>query len=161
MAEKTDGNMRQALADTSLEAARVAVLARLADKDGRAGSARLLRALAKADEAQARRILALARGKVGDLDGELQELALRKAHDNAGHLASCQEQARVEGRSIEAALFGQLLQAARNHAVMLTEPDADAGPLHVCQICGYVAAGEAPENCPVCQAVRERFEMVE
>lgn len=27
----------------------------------------------------------------------------------------------------------------------------------VCTICGYVAEGEAPDNCPICKAPREKF----
>lgn len=160
MADNTEENMRRILADTHLAAARAAVLAKVAAKAGRAGMARLLRALALAQEAQARRILALARGKLAGLDEELHALARAKAHDDIARLASWQEQASVESRATEAALFGQLLQASRNHAAMLTEPDAETGSLYVCQICGYITP-EAPENCPICKAVRERFEKVE
>ncbi|HOO57451.1 MAG TPA: rubrerythrin family protein [bacterium] len=28
---------------------------------------------------------------------------------------------------------------------------------YVCEVCGYVADGEAPEKCPVCQAPKEKF----
>lgn len=159
MTEKTSENMRQALADTSLEAARASVLAKLAQKCGRPDAARLLKALALADEAQARRILALARGKLGGLDDGLRYLAQRKAQEDALRLK--QEQALAEGRATEAALFGQILQAGRSHAELLTDPDKSPPALFVCQICGYLIHTEAPENCPVCQAVSERFDKVE
>ena len=29
--------------------------------------------------------------------------------------------------------------------------------LHVCKICGHVAFGEAPDNCPVCHAPKNQF----
>ena len=160
MAEKTRASMRRLLADASLEAARATVLARMADKAGRPAAARLLRAMAKAGEFQARRVLALARGKLGGLDEELQDLARRRGVEDEQRLPAWREEALAEGKAAEAALFGQLLQAARNHAAMLVEPDKAEGALHVCQICGYVAL-EAPEHCPICQAVPERFEKVE
>ncbi len=159
MAEYTHENMRQTFADTSLEAARTSVLAKVALKAGRPGAARLLKALSLADEAQARRLLALARGKLGGLDDELRELASHRAREDALHLR--QEQAQAEGKPTEAALFGQILQAGHSHAELLTDPDRTPQVLFVCQICGYLTHGEAPENCPVCKAVRERFEKVE
>jgi rubrerythrin len=35
--------------------------------------------------------------------------------------------------------------------------DADLGPLQVCDVCGYMLEGEAPERCPVCRATKDRF----
>jgi len=31
---------------------------------------------------------------------------------------------------------------------------------HVCQVCGYIAEGKAPERCPICSAPREQFRQV-
>jgi len=161
MKEKTNKAMRQALVDASLAAARNSVLARLADKAGRRSAARLLRALGAADEAQARRILALARGKLDDLDAELQKLAVQRAEAAASSLPGWQADADSEGRATEAALFGQLASVAGNHVELLADPDQTPALLHVCQICGYVARAEPPANCPVCSAVPERFHKVE
>jgi rubrerythrin len=36
--------------------------------------------------------------------------------------------------------------------------DADLGPIQVCSVCGYTVEGEAPDNCPVCQAKKEKFQ---
>jgi rubrerythrin len=30
----------------------------------------------------------------------------------------------------------------------------------VCQVCGYVSEDEAPDNCPVCGAVKGKFKQV-
>ncbi len=32
---------------------------------------------------------------------------------------------------------------------------------YMCTICGYVCEGNAPENCPVCKAPREKFKAIE
>ena len=37
------------------------------------------------------------------------------------------------------------------------EEDVDMGPVKVCEVCGYTLEGEAPEQCPVCSAKKERF----
>lgn len=35
--------------------------------------------------------------------------------------------------------------------------DVDLGPVQVCEVCGYTLEGEAPDNCPVCGAKKEKF----
>jgi len=35
--------------------------------------------------------------------------------------------------------------------------DMDLGAVQVCSVCGYTLEGEAPDNCPVCQAKKEMF----
>ncbi len=34
-------------------------------------------------------------------------------------------------------------------------------PYYVCQFCGNMVAGEAPEKCPICGAPRSKFKRVE
>jgi rubrerythrin len=50
-----------------------------------------------------------------------------------------------------AALYKKALQ----HLISATIP-----AYRVCQICGYIAEGEAPETCPICNAPREKFSQV-
>ncbi|MEJ2252100.1 MAG: rubrerythrin family protein [Candidatus Lokiarchaeota archaeon] len=33
----------------------------------------------------------------------------------------------------------------------------DLGPIQVCEVCGYTLEGEAPDNCPICNAKKEKF----
>lgn len=35
--------------------------------------------------------------------------------------------------------------------------DVDLDAVQVCEVCGYTIEGQAPEKCPVCGAVREKF----
>jgi rubrerythrin len=35
--------------------------------------------------------------------------------------------------------------------------DVDLDTVQVCQVCGYTLEGEAPDRCPVCNAVKEKF----
>jgi rubrerythrin len=37
-------------------------------------------------------------------------------------------------------------------------PEAD---YYVCQVCGYTAEGEAPDECPVCKAKKQGFKKVD
>ncbi|UCD33665.1 MAG: rubrerythrin family protein [Desulfobacterales bacterium] len=44
---------------------------------------------------------------------------------------------------------------------VLEESVHDLTTYYVCQICGYIAVEEAPLNCPVCNAIREKFRIEE
>ncbi|MGB9928385.1 MAG: rubrerythrin family protein [Methanosarcina sp.] len=35
--------------------------------------------------------------------------------------------------------------------------DVELGPVQVCDVCGYTLEGEAPDRCPICGAVKEKF----
>jgi len=38
-----------------------------------------------------------------------------------------------------------------------TGSDVELGAVQVCSVCGYTLEGEAPDNCPVCKAKKEKF----
>ncbi len=52
-------------------------------------------------------------------------------------------------------LYGQALDAAK------AGKDLPAADIYVCEVCGHTAVGEAPDECPVCGAKREKFSKVE
>jgi rubrerythrin len=35
--------------------------------------------------------------------------------------------------------------------------DIEFKPVHVCQVCGFTVEGEAPDICPVCGSLKEKF----
>ena len=35
--------------------------------------------------------------------------------------------------------------------------DVPVGPIQICEVCGFTLEGEAPEQCPVCKAMKEKF----
>ena len=37
---------------------------------------------------------------------------------------------------------------------MMAERESD---YFVCDVCGYIADGQAPDKCPICQALKEKF----
>lgn len=42
-------------------------------------------------------------------------------------------------------------------AAVTSGRDVDMGPVQVCEVCGYTLEGEAPDNCPICNAKKEKF----
>jgi rubrerythrin len=39
--------------------------------------------------------------------------------------------------------------------------DLDPKPVHVCSVCGMTIEGDAPDECPVCKAKKEKFIKIE
>lgn len=35
--------------------------------------------------------------------------------------------------------------------------DVKLGPIQVCEVCGYTLEGDAPDQCPICKAKKEKF----
>lgn len=35
--------------------------------------------------------------------------------------------------------------------------DVDLGSIQICTVCGYTVEGEAPDRCPICSALKEKF----
>jgi rubrerythrin len=43
------------------------------------------------------------------------------------------------------------------HAAVSAGTDVELGPVQVCSVCGYTLEGEAPDECPVCKAKKDKF----
>ena len=41
--------------------------------------------------------------------------------------------------------------------VLKSGKDLPAGEIYVCSVCGYTVKGSAPEKCPVCSVMKEKF----
>ncbi|WP_147819454.1 rubredoxin-like domain-containing protein [Salidesulfovibrio onnuriiensis] len=141
----------------SRNAARNAMAALKADKDGHPRAARLLRAVAAGQEVHAGKLLMLLRGKLGDT-GENLAVAREKLEDILADypdmLARLQEARDRAGES----MLSQFLKTAVGHKGRLARFDEDRDAHYqVCGVCGFLAEGEAPERCPVCHAVQGRF----
>lgn len=39
--------------------------------------------------------------------------------------------------------------------------DVELGPVQVCGVCGYTLEGEAPDRCPICNALKNKFKAFE
>lgn len=48
-------------------------------------------------------------------------------------------------------LFEKALEAVNS------EKDPEIGPVQVCEVCGCTLEGEAPDRCPICNALKEKF----
>ncbi|MFN3535487.1 MAG: rubrerythrin family protein [Desulfatiglandales bacterium] len=165
MGERTEKNMAYAFAAESKASARNTAFAQKAQMEGFPQIARLFRAVAEAEAVHARRYLLLMRGKVGSTEENLKAAFENEIKANANEYPKLIKDAVEEGDSAAERAFSQSRDVEERHAElykralndMISEKET---VYYVCQVCGYVAEDEAPENCPVCGAVRTKFKEV-
>ncbi len=151
--------LTQAFVHQSLAAAKNRVRASKATQDGQPGAALALAALAEAQEVHAHKALTFLRGRIGK-SAENLALALQEAREMAVYALGWTVESEAGDDKAAGALLTQMARAVASHLAL---PGLTAGAqarYHVCAICGYIHAGDAPGRCPVCQAVPEKFREV-
>ena len=165
MSEKAEKNLAYAFAAESKASTRNAAFSKKAQKDGYSQIARLFRAVSEAESVHARRYLLLMRGKIGSTEENLETAFQNEIKANVEEYPSLIKDASDEGNERVLKAFSQSRDVESGHAElykkamndMLSDRETD---YYVCQVCGYVSEDEAPENCPVCGAVKGKFTLV-
>jgi len=161
---KTDDNLQAAFAGESQANRKYLAFAKKADQEGFPQVARIFRAAAEAETVHAHAHLDVLGGVKSTaenvraaIEGEHFEftsmypefIEAAKADGNARAERSFQLANEVE--KVHHALYEKALAAVEGGGDL---PEAKA---FVCGVCGYTFEGEAPEKCPVCGAIRDRF----
>jgi rubrerythrin len=166
MAENTEKNLAYAFAAESKAAVRNDAFAKKAESDGYPQIARLFRAISDAESVHARRYLRLIRGKIGSTEENIERAFQNEIKANVEEYPKLIKEASDEGMGSVLNAFSQSRDVESRHAELykkaMNDMLADRHTVYyVCQICGYVSEDEAPENCPVCGAVKAKFKPVE
>jgi rubrerythrin len=166
MGNKTQRNLAYAFAAESKASVRNDAFARKADAEGFAGIARLFRAVSEAESVHARRYLMLIRGKIGSTEENLEAAFQSEIKANVDEYPNLIKEATDEGEEAALKAFSHARDVEDRHADLYKKAMNDMLAerktiYYVCQVCGYVAENEAPENCPVCGAVKGKFKKIE
>jgi rubrerythrin len=151
-----------AFAETSRLAARCAIYATQAAREGDLSARQLFEAAAASLNVQARRYGRLMRGTVGGTGTNRQMLLETEVPALQSLLGQCRQWAgESDWKSAQEAFAHADTVAAQLDSLrrQLGRPSAETSLL-VCQICGHVASGSAPAACPVCGAVSGKFKPV-
>ena len=165
MTEKTEKNLAYAFAAESKASVRNEAFARKADAEGYATLARLFRAVSQAESVHAHRYLLLMRGKIGTTEENLEAAFQNEIKANVDEYPGLIKDASDEGKDAPLKAFSQSRDVESRHADLykkaMNEMLSDRETrYYVCQVCGYIHEDEAPENCPVCGAVKTKFKEV-
>jgi len=147
----------------SLSAARNRTHAQRASAEGDMGMAAWLDAVAVGEEVRAKRILMKIRGKVQMVDDHYSELVKAKQEELKSDYPVIKAEYEEQEDQTTVKLLIKYEKAVENHLDLLKqfqeEKPNESTSYFVCQVCGYIALDEAPERCPACNAIRDRFEL--
>lgn len=166
MGSKTQKNLAYAFAAESKASVRNDAFARKADAEGYAGMARLFRAVSEAESVHARRYLMLLRGKIGSTEENLKTAFESEIKANVDEYPTLIKEATDDGEEAALKAFSHAKDVEERHAELykkaMNDMLADRETIYyVCQVCGYVAEDDAPENCPICGAVKSKFKKID
>jgi len=163
----TMDNLQAALSGESQANRRYLFFAEKAEKEGHPQVAKLFRAVADAETVHARNhfdtlggIGATADNLRAAIDGEGFEfrrmypefIEQAKKENNKRATSTFEWAGAVE--KIHHGLYEEALKAVSSGQKIADKP------YFVCQACGYTVAGEAPDKCPVCGALKIKFKQI-
>lgn len=165
MTDKTEKNLAYAFAAESKASARNATFAKKADMEGYHQIAHLFRAVSEAESVHARRYLMLMRGKIGSTEENLEIAFRNEIKANVEEYPKLIEAAAAESHKAALKAFSHSRDVESQHADlykkaindMIAERETE---YYVCQVCGYISEDEAPDKCPICGAVTEKFKPI-
>lgn len=157
----TKSALHMAYTGEAKAALRLKVYAEKADSEGYAQMAKLFRVIAFSEEIHGSRALKLLR-EVKSTEDNLA--ASFEAETHVAEVAYDQfvKQAEAEGNKAAVLHFSQSRDVEDIHAKLYKEAmnhfmEERETVYYVCKVCGYVADGVIPDECPVCMAKKEQF----
>ena len=166
MGEKTLRNVHMAFVGEAKAYFRLLAYAEAADEEELPEIAALFRAVAEAERVHASRNLQLL-GEVMVQDSETNLQASFEREEAAAGVFYPQfiQDAEAEGERRAALSFSHARDVEEGHATLYKRAlqnlvSAATPTYHVCQLCGYIAAGDPPARCPICNAPEEQFRQV-
>jgi rubrerythrin len=153
--------LQEAYAGEAKAALRLKVYAMKADEEGYPQMAKLFRVVAFSEEvhgARALRVLKEIRGTEENLAESFQ------SEQGLASVAYGQfvRDAEAEGNMAAVLHFSQSRDVEETHAKLYKEAmthllQERETTYYVCLVCGFIADGQLPANCPVCSAPKEQF----
>jgi len=162
---KTEINLFEAFVGEAKATVRLKSFAERADQDGYPQIAKLFRAVSAAEFVHATRCLRLM-GIIKSTEENLQKSFESETIVSENHYPAFIKQAEADNDNPARLAFTHAKDAEEYHRTLYKQAMSDLAAdresnFHVCQVCGYVADGEPPEECPVCGAKRKQFLKVE
>jgi rubrerythrin len=164
----TQDNLKEAFAGESQASRRYLYFAEKADSEGHPQVARLFRAASESETVHARNHLK-AMGGIGTTSDNLKAAIEGESYEFTKMYPGFIEQAQAEKNSRAETSFDYANKVEKIHHRLYQKAletleagqEAKEEPYYICPVCGYTVAGEAPERCPVCGALRKVFKKVE
>ncbi len=162
---KTEKNLQEAFAGESQANRKYLAFAKKAEQEGFKQVARLFRAAAEAETIHAHNHLKEL-GGVKSTKENLEEAINGESYEFQKMYPRMIEDATSEGNKGALRTFNYANEVEKVHAALYQKALETLGKnieadYYVCQLCGYTAEGEIPDECPVCKAKKQAFRKVE
>ena len=164
----TNENLAAAFAGESQASRKYTYFAEKADQEGHKRVARLFRAAADAETVHARNHLRVMQG-IGSTAENLRSAISGENHEFTEMYPEFIKTANAEGNKKAADSFDLANKVEKIHHTLYSDAlgkldgdqAAEVKTFHVCQVCGYTVEGDAPDRCPVCNALKKAFKPIE
>ena len=162
MKERTANNVHTAFVEEAKAYQRLLMFAKKAEQEDLPQIAHLFRAVAAAESVHSRRHFTLLES-VADTQTNLERAFQTENTVNGIHYLKMLQEAEEDGEETATLVFSQARDVEGFHAKLYKKAldhriAQRSTEYYVCTVCGYVAEREPPENCPVCDAPKERFQ---
>ncbi len=160
----TNDNLKMAFAGESQAHMRYTIFADKAEEEGFKNIARLFRAIAFAERVHATNHLNTLNGINLTVDNlnvaiEGERFEVNEMYPAYRAVAELQDEKRavnsmhyaLEAEKIHEALYSEAKEASK------AGKDLEIGDIYICPVCGHTVVGKAPERCPICGVLGDRF----
>ncbi len=158
---KTETFLKEAFAGESQANRKYLAFAEKADREGFKQVARLFRATAAAETIHAHSHLRVLKG-VGSTEANLKEAIGGETYEFESMYPPMIDAAKAEGNAQAERTFTYANEVEKIHAALYKKAlekmgELEEAEIYVCGVCGYTVEGDAPEQCPVCKAMKKVF----
>lgn len=166
MSETTQDNLYTAFVGEAKAHHRLLAFARRAEDEGYEQVAKLFRAVAAAEGIHAgRHLRLLGEAVVRSTEENLEYSFEQETTVNQVYYPEFIRQAEEDREPAAAVTFKQARDVEEGHAALYKRAlsamlRGEGHDYYVCQVCGYVAEREPPDQCPICSATRSEFQLV-
>ena len=163
--ERTGNNVHTAFVEEAKAHQRLLMYAKKAGEEDLPQIAHLFRAVAASEAVHSRRHFALLEA-VSDTQTNLERAFQSENAVNGVHYPEMLQKAEDDGEEAAVIVFSQARDVEGFHAKLYKKAldhliAQRSTEYYVCGVCGYVAENEPPETCPVCGALRSKFQKVD
>jgi rubrerythrin len=164
MRKMTESNLKEAFSGESQAFMKYTAFAEKAEKESLPEVAKLFTAIAYAERVHAINHLRQL-GGIGDTVTNLEEAKKGENYENTEMYPAFDAVAKLQEEKGALRSITYALEAEKIHEVMYGDAqetvksgtDLKPKKIFVCSICGHTVYGEAPDRCPICKAVKEKY----
>lgn len=161
---KTQENLEDAFVGESQANRKYLAFAKVAEKEGKKNLAKLFRAVAEGETVHALKHLAVM-GEVKDSVENLMSAIAGETYEIETMYPEFIAEAQADGEKSAEISFNGANKVEKTHqkeleralAEIESGEDLAEHKYYVCQVCGQLEIGEAPEHCPICNAPATSF----